>query len=554
MTEYDSASSSDTSSGDWSSPSDRWPSSEDSASPASESASHERGFDASPLVQTFVELLVDADTAHQDLPARTDGAQHGSLLKESIQALLLAGAGTRADERSVVRRIVEANRWFVPVRPDGAFVRLAAVPDSLSGAFLRPLEPGGRERGRPGQVPTSVVVAYEQQPSPRAQALSGRALVRSLRGDVGGLLLLQDARGDASTAIGFRQAELPLLTQLADSLDLEMLLMHPRPGQVKALQQARWYVPADNVGLAPSPPGYGDPTIYVYTHPDRGEQTAMVELDGLTLCKQLAGRSDFVELCVNPSRPVGLGADALDGLSLPPSFVRGIARGIDLRPGAEPLPARTLVESILWLDLHRFPWEGREIVAAPTSVAPPSGTVPIQFRATGTSAWRLVGKGYQSKAPAGPTLSPVFALARPAQLPNTLPAPIPPPFVTVYGGHLNPDVSALSAASLDLGDGPTQILCAGLLAQKLYERDHWQPSGWFVSKKDRLLAVRYASWAAELLKLIPPGQDRLPRSSVLSIEGTRFLHGRPEFRERAWIERQHARHARSASRRFNFGG
>jgi hypothetical protein len=149
-------------------------------------------------------------------------------------------------------------------------------------------------------------------------------------------------------------------------------------------------------------------------------------------------------------------------------------------------------------------------------------------------------------------LSPVFALARPDQLPTTLPAPVPATFVTVYGGHLPPDTGALSAASIDLGPGPTRILCAGRLAERLYDRDHWRPGGWLVSKAERILAARLVGWADELLKLIPPGRDRLPRSSMRSLEGTRFLHGRPEFRERRWIEQQQQRHTRSATRRFNF--
>ena len=86
------------------------------------------------------------------------------------------------------------------------------------------------------------------------------------------------------TTFGLGRAELPLLTQLADSLDLEQLLIAPAPGQIAALRAARWYVPASNEKLRPKEPGYGDPTVLVYTHPDRAEARTgpMIELDGLT--------------------------------------------------------------------------------------------------------------------------------------------------------------------------------------------------------------------------------------------------------------------------------
>ena len=99
--------------------------------------------------------------------------------------------------------------------------------------------------------------------------------------------------------------------------------------------------------------------------------------------------------------------------------------------------------------------------------------------------------------------------------------------------------------SIDLGPGETRILCAGLLAQRLYDQDHWSPDGWFVSKQERLRAAQLAGWAHELLKLIPAGKDRVPRSAILSVDGATFLHRRPEFRDRGWIEKQHQRHTRS---------
>jgi hypothetical protein len=395
-----------------------------------------------------------------------------------------------------------------------------------------------------------VVTALATEPDGPAHQLSGRELARAIPTDADGLLCVLSAE----TSFGLRREELALLTQLADSLDLEQMLIEPAPGQLHALRAARWYGPASNPKLRPSEPGWGPPKVSIFTHPDRAwaELGPLVEIDGQTLYSRLANRGDFIGIDVNPGHPVGLGDQQAQALVLGPNVARDLARGVDRRPGAAPLPARTLAEAILWLDLDEFPWENREIVPVDGQDAP-TGTTLIRVRAKGPSTWRIYQTSYRQEQRRGPVVSPVFALARPDHLPASLPAPVPPAFLTTYGRHLNPDTSALSAASIDLGEGQTQILCAGRLAKRLYEQDRWSPGGWFVSKRDRLMAARLAGWASELLKLIPPGADRLPRSSSLSVEGVELLDSRPHFRSREWIEQQHQRHTRSATRWLNFG-
>ncbi len=510
------------------------------------------GIDLSPIVQNLLDDVLEPRRSSPIGPLlppegeRERRAQFEKTLKE-----ILFSTEPIPDTTSLVRRVVETEHWFLPTTPDGGFERLAGSDTRAQRALTRPLVPGEPERrpGRGGRPPGALVLAMSVDPGRPARQRTGRELARAIPADAAGAIFVFDT-GGADDAVALRREELPLLTQLTDSLDLEQLLVEPGPGQVKALQAARWYVPAANEELAPSPPGWGYPTITLYTHPDRAgaEDHPLVELDGLTLCTRLANRGDYVKLSVNPMRPVGLGGRASIGLSLAPTFARGIARGVDLRAGAEPLPARTLAEVLLWLDLEGFPWNDREIVAVPR---PDDGTTLIQVRTNDTSDWRLVGEGHETPAPR-PTVSPVFAVARPETLPATLPAPVPPAFLMFRGEFLNRDVSALTPEAVDLGEGQTKILCAGLLARKLYDQDHWAPSGWFVSKQERLRAAQLAGWAHELLKLIPPDRDRLPRSSIRSVKGAIVLHSRPELRERAWIEKQRQRHATAATRRANF--
>ena len=66
----------------------------------------------------------------------------GALLDPAIQALFLAG-GEVADERSLVRQIVETERWYVPIQPDGSFIRLSSLDERTLRAFARPLAADG---------------------------------------------------------------------------------------------------------------------------------------------------------------------------------------------------------------------------------------------------------------------------------------------------------------------------------------------------------------------------------------------------------------------------
>jgi hypothetical protein len=58
----------------------------------------------------------------------------------------------------------------------------------------------------------------------------------------------------------------------------------------------------------------------------------------------------------------------------------------------------------------------------------------------------------------------------------------------------------------------------------------------------------------ELARTVPSDADGIlfvPRSSLLTVDGAAFLHQRPELARREWLEQQHQRYTRAASRRFN---
>jgi hypothetical protein len=108
-------------------------------------------------------------------------------------------------------------------------------------------------------------------------------------------------------------------------------------------------------------------------------------------------------------------------------------------------------------------------------------------------------------------------------------------------------ISQPDARPGDLGDGQTEILCAGLLALYLYNKATWCPSRWFVSRRERAQAARLASIALELQKLLPPDGDQLPRSAIRTVTGASFLRRRDTYGSRRWIAEIFERYHRAAT-------
>ena len=450
------------------------------------------------------------------------------LLNPTIQALFLAGDGQPVVEsRSYVRQLVERDHWHLPVTPDGTIVvdSVSLSDHQWHTAFTASLGRGRPKRKRtlPSDRPARLLRVWPDDPGRPSRTLSGRDLARHVtspqagpssaksrsnprgNGALDGLVLMH---GD-QPAIGLWHDEFPLLTQLADALDLEEILQHPAPGQLTALQAARWYLPAGGRKFSTVTWGF-DRLMRVCTHPDAGyeDDQPMQAVSGRDLCAQLARRNDFDGLAIG----IGTVGDyQQEDIRFGPGVVRGIAAGVDPRIGAGPLPARTRAEMELWMEITGFPWKDREIVP----VDDPPGAV--QARSSMASGWRPYETSVSPPKRPAPTLGPVFTISQPDARPG------------------------------DLGDGQTRILCAGLLAQYLYEKSSTHQSGWYVSKQERLKAARMASIAVELQKLLLPGQDRLPRSAILTTAGASFLRRRPEYSARGWIEQVLARNHRTAT-------
>ncbi len=486
------------------------------------------------------QLFVDTGTTIR--PTTTGARAAGPdapLLNPAIQRLFEA-SGPHVDPRSLSRQIVEHPRWYLPVDAQGRAVLGATDDDEARLPFGRPLAAGQSPRiwkgGRAGTPRVAQAFATPPEASvavtasgPSVREVGGRALARAMPAGADGVVFVLPT-GDS---VGQLRDDWPLLGQVAASLDLEEILVRPGPGQLSALLAARWYVPAA-AGTEPYTWSSSE-VVRVYTHPDRAEADdgLLMALDGQTLARRLAGRTDYDGVMVNLGSQVGLGDDEIHVFSLGPDFGPAVVRGVDPRPGTAPLPARTLAEAHLWLDLRGFPLpvHGRELVpvATPAGLAGINGAsessgphaaasvltsgrspVLVQARAPGGSPWRIVETAYTRTDRPGPTLGPVFAISQP------------------------------DAPAGYLGDGPTQILCAGLLAHHLHEQRSWQAGRWFVPKETRERAARFAGWAHELLKLLPPGADTLPRSSLRTLDGAEKVRRDPTLASRAWMAERFA--------------
>ncbi len=494
------------------------------------------------------QFLQNLDNTSRPTTPSSPGSDGGPpLLNPAIQRLFEAAQATPPrDERSVPRQVMEQPRWYVVVDADGRdLVKALPAEQHARQPFTRPpAAPPSTRNGRAGRSgrtsrtgqpqdvtptgPLRVAQAFAVPPDAARGLLvrdvTSRALARAIPDGADGVLF----RLATGAVVGLLRDEWPLLEQLADSFDLETMLVRPGAGQAAALGAARWYLSAAH-GLAPQSFG-GSQLIYVYTHPDRAEASdgAISEVTGLKLAERLARRDNYDGVRINPGEHVGEGDDRIFAFCLGPDLWPALLQGRDPRPGAAPLPARTLAEVHLWLDLADFPHpvHGRELVpvatpdglmspdglASPEAGQPPTppgrGRAPllVQARTDRASDWRIVETGYRQSQRPGPTLGPVFAVSEPDAPPGSL------------------------------GDGPTQILCAGKLANHLYQGRYVTAPRWFVAKRYRVWAAERGTWAHELRKLLPPGADALPRSSIRTAAGAELVRKTPQMASRAWIE------------------
>jgi hypothetical protein len=427
---------------------------------------------------------------------------------------LFLGPGAPPTPAEVLRAVVECDAWFVAAGPEGAIELEEVKPGRYDSAVGAPSErvKSNRKTGRGGRL----LRVYGEKPDRPTVPMDGRALARALPDDADGLLLYQSDR--AARELG--REHFAALRALATACELEAMIVTPAEGQIEALRSATWLVPMSGDRPTLATPGLKERVAPAFTHPDRlGDNAGTVRpITGEALFRAVAEAPDVDGLVINPHRTMGQGPDRILNPVLSLGILCGLLTGDDLRPGARPLPARSLREVECWLALHGFPFENRELLQAPY----PEETL-VRARVPQDSEWTQREALCNRSPKPGPTWSPVFV-------------------VPAAGMAWPADV-------LELGPGPSRILCAGLLAQTLNAgasrgkgaATYWQVGTWvaggrLLNEAQQAMSRRRLTLATELAKLLPPGADRIPRSALLTVKGAAFLAEHPHGTTRAWIE------------------
>lgn len=328
--------------------------------------------------------------------------------------------------------------------------------------------------GRPETVElddgTTLVIA--ESAADEGRELDGRFLVREVAPRFGGIVFDPDEPWGAV----FRPEQLATVQRWATIVDLEQAIATPGPGQVETL--------LDGPYRAVVAPQTSEPAVHrvdgldvvtLLTAPDavatfeiterfRGLATITV---GRELWEGLACRSDYDGIRLNPLRPLSR--------VWPPHMPASLVRGIDPRPGAAPLPARTIAEIHLWLDQH--------------GARPDKRTHTLRSAARGLVAVYEAWWDYE-----------------PRRVPFEPVEPTPDP--------------------LDLGAGASRILCAGGLLEMARDALAGLPDD--PSRADtaqRRRAGRAARLLLELEKLVEG--DRVPFTALRTPEGAHLWHREP---------------------------
>lgn len=311
---------------------------------------------------------------------------------------------------------------------------------------------------------------------------------------------------------------------VAASAALQAMLATPAAGQLPDLLRATFWLEVQDG--RPRLDRASDDTwcLLAYTDPHRAFGPLRA-LSGEELFRVFADEDRADALLVDRGNVLGEGDERIANLMLPPGFAVAALDGRDIRPGAAPLAARTPAEVELWLELRCFPQAGRRMVDAPL----PNGPFLLRAYVEGP---RLTWRAQETVSAAMPLTelwSPVFAVDDP------------------------------QAGENDFGEGPSRILCPGLLAAHFGAgKPGWFPYGTrlgigkLVGARDRAWAARRLAIARELAKLLPPGGDRIPRTALLSVSGASSVRRHPQMLNREWIE-GNIRHEERHLRRWVWG-
>lgn len=413
-----------------------------------------------------------------------------------------------------LRAIVEHDRWYVPVKDNGRFELLNVAKGQYERLICDVSKKDGRRTERKGKGGQFLPVYCQEPAAMRTICVDGRTLARSLPVNVTGLLI---QNLDEDTPRELSSEFFPQMVSLADSVEIEDVLLADGPVDAAKLRSYQWLVDMVNderVHLSPSIIEGAVATIF--THHDREygtEHHPPIKMDGTTIFRRILNDAQFDGIVINSYSTFGRCGKSVQNMLLSLSFLQRALDQDTCHLRVKDLTARSRAEFELWLYINSFPTE-REIIEE-----------------TDANGQRIIYA--VSKQPVESWREQECCGLQDAQMVST------PKFIIQPAPDSKPG----------FGKGASSILCPGLLARELYVRPpkgkqtihNWRPGrkmivGRLLSEEDINDSLRRLTIAHELLKLVPAGANRVPRSAMLTVVGADFVRRVPYCCSRAWIE------------------
>jgi hypothetical protein len=437
--------------------------------------------DAEDWLPELVDGLLSSETG-DTLPDRTPSSP--VLENDTVRKLFFSSRTAADDDRDLLKAALLTGPWYASDSNE-----LSPQP-SVAHRLLFIRVPSKRERKSASG--TSLRQLFVLHPAPangRRRDIALSALLESVPTAADGILFR--TAGDDLLAI--RRAEFPKLQEVikecaqhAARLDrsriLEQAIEVPGPGQLPLLFASTWYTAARLCVEE----WRGFRCVLIGTRPT---YPRLAPIQGDALLPRIAALEPGIDgIAVNPDGPAGAAANVLLG----PAFASSALRGIDARAGVDTLHARTKAEMRAWLALHEFP---RSYVVLREEEGVFRARAVIENR----PLWSVVECASLRSVVTREVVSPPFRVEDP------------------------------NADRLDLGEGTTTILCAGLLAAAVTRALPTMPSAWnlLVPAETKKEAARLAGWAAELEKHYNSGGLR--RESVRTANGACSVRLRKTF-------------------------
>lgn len=429
---------------------------------------------------------------------------------EFIRALFF-GDVEFGSEDELLRSIVERAAWFLPVKEDGNFEILNVRRGEYERAIWG-VAKDGRRTDRTGKGGQFISAYSHERPGVPTCRLTGRALARRLPDGIAGILIC-DEEGERACEVG--SEFFPKLRGLIDSVDIEEALLCNGPVDSLMLRRFTWLVDKYNGHLRHNQAIAEGDVAGVFTHRDRELDTTdqpAVEISGDEIFRLVADDPTLDGVVINAASAFGSADVSVQNMVLSPGFLHRLFHEKRSYLRVQKPIARSIDEVNLWLEINDFPKE-RRIVEEQDS----------QGRTTLTAVSLNVSEHWRYQETVGLqderlAVSPTFTLQ-----PESLDA----------GGGF--------------GESASLILCPGLLARELYvapgkkgAKAEYKPGmkllvGRLLTDEQLEESRQRQIIAEELLKLVPRGEESIPRHAILTVRGADFLRRLPETGTREWI-------------------